>query len=149
MSVFWFPKEPKLRAKWTCLIPRQNLFVHDKTLSCEEHFTEQFIIRFDSVTRTDGSILTVPRKNLKLFPNAYPSIFPNIPLYLTSEPSRNARHPNRDDWKCQHVMNSSFSSGYLMTRSCPLMLSVKSVGCYSFWWFCKYLYCRCQMCHSS
>ena len=95
VSIFRFPKDPELRAKWIRLIPRENLFVHDKTVACEKHFAQQFIIRFDSVTRTDGSILTVPRKNPKLSPDAYPSIFPNIPSYLTSEPSRKRKAPEQ------------------------------------------------------
>jgi len=95
VSIFRFPKDPELRAKWIRLIPRENLLVHDKTVVCEKHFAQQFIIRFDRVTRTDGSILTVPRKNPKLSPDAYPSIFPNISSYLTSEPSRKRKAPEQ------------------------------------------------------
>ena len=56
VSVFRFPKDPELRAKWTRLIPWQNLVVNDKTIVCEKHFTPHFIIRVDSTTRLDGSV---------------------------------------------------------------------------------------------
>jgi len=93
VSVFRFPKDPELRAKWIRLIPRENLTVHDKTVVCEKHFAQHFILRVDSATRPDGSILTVPRKNPKLTADAYPTIFPNTPSYLTSEPSRKRKAP--------------------------------------------------------
>jgi len=47
----------------------------------------------DTATRPDGSILTVPRKNPKLAPDAYPTIFPNNPSYLSSEPTRKRKAP--------------------------------------------------------
>jgi len=95
VSVFRFPRDPELREKWIRLIPRENLLVHDKTVVCEKHFAQQFIIRVDTATRPDGSTLTVPRKNPKLSPDAYPSIFPNVPSYLTSEPSRKRKAPEQ------------------------------------------------------
>jgi len=67
--------------------------VHDKTVVCEKHFSEQFIIRVDSVTRDDGSVLSVPRQRPKLIADAYPSLFPNTPSYLSSEPARKRRTP--------------------------------------------------------
>ena len=120
VSVFRFPKDPELRAKWIRLIPRQNLLVHDKTVVCEKHFAQQFIIRFDSVTHTDGYILTVPQKNPKLSPDAYPSIFPNIPSYLTSESSRKRKVPEqrqlemsaRDDEQFQQWLSDDQISSF-------------------------------------
>jgi len=120
VSVFRFPKDPDLRAKWISLIPRENLEVH-KTIVCEKHFGQHFIIRVNTATRPNGSILTVPRKTPKLTPDAYPSIFPNIPSYLTSEPSKKRNAPEerlleisaRDEQQFQQWMSddqiSSFS----------------------------------------
>ena len=93
VSVFRFPKDPEMRAKWIRVIPRQDLVVHDKTVVCKKHFSEQFIIRVDSVTRDDGTVLSVPRKRLKLTADANPSLFPNTPSYLSSEPARKRRMP--------------------------------------------------------
>jgi len=83
----------EMRAKWIRVIPRQDLVVHDKTVVCKKHFSEQFIIRVDSVTRDDGTVLSVPRKRLKLTADANPSLFPNTPSYLSSEPARKRRMP--------------------------------------------------------
>jgi len=93
VSVFRFPKVAEVRAKWICQIPRANLEIHDKTVVCEKHFAPHFIIRVDTATRSDGTILTVPRKNTKLAPDAYPTIFPNTPSYLSLEPSRKRKAP--------------------------------------------------------
>ena len=80
-----FGFQKKMRAKWIRVIPRQDLVVHDKTVVGKKHFSEQFIIRVDSVTRDDVTVLSLPRQRLKLTADAYPSLFPNTPLYLTSE----------------------------------------------------------------
>ena len=75
------------------MVPRANLTVTDKTVVCEKHFAPGLIIRVDSVTRADGSILNVPRKIPKLVPTAYPSVFPNVPSYLSEEPAIKRKAP--------------------------------------------------------
>ena len=85
VSVFTFPADDELRAKWIKAIPRKDLQVTKQTVVCEKHFMDYMILRVDSITKTDGSILTAPRKIPKLSPDAYPSIFPNTPSYLTTE----------------------------------------------------------------
>jgi hypothetical protein len=79
VSVFKFPKKSAMRAKWMRMIPRDGLEVTDKTAVCEKHFVADCIVRFDSQTRADGSVLTVKRDIPKLTSDAYPSIFPNTP----------------------------------------------------------------------
>jgi len=54
----------------------------------------------DSATRLNGTVLTVPRKNPKLAPDAFPTIFPNSPSYLSSEPSRKRK---AFDKRCQEM----------------------------------------------
>ena len=58
---------------------------------CIKHLAEEFIIRIDTATRPDGSVLSVPRKIPKLAKDAYPSIFHNCPSYLSSEPPTKRR----------------------------------------------------------
>ncbi|GBO40670.1 hypothetical protein AVEN_59958-1 [Araneus ventricosus] len=48
-----------------------------------KYFSSQFIIKEDRVVRDDGSELVVARKIWKLTNDAYPSIFPNQPSYLS------------------------------------------------------------------
>jgi hypothetical protein len=85
VSVFHFPSDPQMRGKWLRMIPRDNLVVGDQTVVCEKHFMPDFIIRVDTAKRADGSIVTVPRKTPKLTVDAYPSISPNLPSYLSTE----------------------------------------------------------------
>src|SRR5688572_14034296 len=93
VSVFRFPSDPELCKKWLRMIPREGLEVCDKTVVCEKHFVPEFIIRVDTATRADGSILTVPRKNPKLAADAYPCLFPNNSSYLSSEPPKKRKSP--------------------------------------------------------
>ena len=94
VSVFTFPSDPELRSKWLRMIPRENLTVGAKTVVCEKHFAEQFIVRVDSVTRADGSVLSVRRKTPTLTKDAYPSIFPNLPAHLSEEPPAKRKTPD-------------------------------------------------------
>jgi hypothetical protein len=66
VSVFRFPDDPDLRAKWIRMIPRKDYPVTENTVVCEKHFAAEFIIRVDVVTRPDGSVITEPRKRPKL-----------------------------------------------------------------------------------
>jgi THAP domain len=94
VSVFKIPEDPDMRTKWTRMIPRENLCVNDRTVVCEKHFAPHFIIRVDTATRADGSILSVPRKIPKLAVDAYPSVFPNLPSYLSKEPAAKRKTPD-------------------------------------------------------
>lgn len=76
-------------------IPKEkfNVNYNRPTVVCEKHFADRFIVRVDSATRPDGSILTVPSSYPKLTDDAYPSLFPNTPFYLSSEPQVKRRKP--------------------------------------------------------
>ena len=94
VSVFKIPDDPDMRAKWMRMIPRDNLIVNERTVVCEKHFVSHFIIRVDTSARADGSILSVPRKIPKLAVDAYPSVFPNLPSYLSEEPAVKRKTPD-------------------------------------------------------
>jgi hypothetical protein len=83
VSVFKFPDDPELRAKWLRMIPRQDYSITKNTVVCEKHFADEFIVKVDIVTRPDGTVLREPRKRPKLAKDAYPSIFPQTPSYLS------------------------------------------------------------------
>ena len=53
-------------AKWIRMIPREGLVVVPKTVVCEKHFADQFVVRYDSAVRPDGTVLTVRRGTPKL-----------------------------------------------------------------------------------
>jgi hypothetical protein len=69
VSAFLFPKDETLKAKWLNAIPRSDWTPSKHSVVCCLHFPETDIIR--DITET----------NLK--PNVVPSIFPNLPKYLS------------------------------------------------------------------
>lgn len=77
VPVFTFPADTAKREKWLKAIRRSHFVPSKRTVVCIRHFDNRFIIREDSVTRPDGTILTVKRHRLKLNPDAVPSIFFN------------------------------------------------------------------------
>jgi hypothetical protein len=60
-------------------IPREGLTVTKNTVICRRHFEDQFVITEDFV----GG-MCVKRDRPKLTEDAYPSIFPNVPDYLST-----------------------------------------------------------------
>jgi hypothetical protein len=90
------------------MIPRDNLQISESTVVCEKHFAPDFIIRIDTATRPDGSVLTVPRKNPKLAADAYPTNFPNLPSYLSQPPpvNRKTTDDRREQLFCLFAMSS-------------------------------------------
>lgn len=80
VSIFGFPKDPNLRENWLRLIHQ----VSESSRICRKHFSEEFIIREDVITRPDGTILRVAREKVKLLEDAYPTTFENQPSYLST-----------------------------------------------------------------
>jgi hypothetical protein len=96
LSVFHFPTDVALRDKWYKSIPRNPEEYKNNNgppVVCEKHFATDFILREDKVTPPDGTVLSVLRKRPKLIENAYPTIFPNTPSYLSTEPPRKRKPP--------------------------------------------------------
>jgi len=52
---------------------------------CEKHFEETYISRYFETEMPDGSIHKIKRGKLLLKSNAIPSIFPDLPQYLTKK----------------------------------------------------------------
>lgn len=94
VSVFKFPTDPERKQLWLDKIPRADFVPSKRSVVCAKHFSDQFIIKVDSVTRPDGSVLSVERKIPKLSKDAYPSKFPNCPTYLSSEPPPKRKKPD-------------------------------------------------------
>jgi len=82
VSVFTFPKDENLKTQWLRNIPRKAWSPSKYSVVCAKHFVENDIIKEDDYRLPDGSRQKVPTKTrLKL--NAVPSIFPNLPHYLS------------------------------------------------------------------
>lgn len=84
VSVFSFPKDPCKAGQWLKAIHRSDYKLRKSSRVCIKHFDERFIVREDSVKRPDGSVLTVKRSQLKLTKDAIPTLFPNLPKYLST-----------------------------------------------------------------
>lgn len=52
---------------------------------CEKHFDETYLNRYFETKLPDGSINQIKRDRIKLKNNAIPSIFPDLPQYLTKK----------------------------------------------------------------
>ena len=117
VSVFLFPfNEPERMKLWMRNIPRKNQNPTKYVGVCERHFQKHFIVTHDSVTRDDGSVLTVERDRKKLTADAYPSIFDKCPSYLSEEPidtprktpaEREAEIQQRDQETFEHFVDVS------------------------------------------
>ncbi|GIY58853.1 THAP-type domain-containing protein [Caerostris extrusa] len=95
ISCFQFPKEEGRRNLWLKKINRKDYSPSSKNAVCIKHFSEKFVITEDHAVRDDGSVLTVKRIYPKLTPDAYPSIFPNQPAYLSSDPVSKRKTPSQ------------------------------------------------------
>ena len=144
MSVLKFPKDIEMRKRWERLIPRENLIINANTIVCEKHFSPQFIIRIDSITRDDGTILSVPRTNPKLTADAIPIYFPNTVSYLSSEPPTKRKNPdnrraemyahdddNFNDWLAADGINSfnDFKDKYIKKYSSWILVKTGEFIC--------------------
>ncbi|GBL77096.1 hypothetical protein AVEN_12738-1 [Araneus ventricosus] len=87
VSSFTFPKDATRKNQWVKSINRADFIPSSTAVVCIKYFSLQFIIKEDHIVRDNGSELVVPRKIPKLTNDAYPSIFPNQPSYLSHKPS--------------------------------------------------------------
>jgi len=94
VTVFRFPVDECNRTKWIRSIPRQDFTPTKDAVVCIKHFVPEFVVSEDRVQRADGSVLCVPRTNPKLSVDAYPSVFHNLPMYLSSEPPKKRKTPD-------------------------------------------------------
>jgi len=101
--------------------------VTEHTVVCEKHFSPTFIVRVDSVTRGDGSVLSVPRKIPKLTVDAYPSFFlTRRHIYLRCL-QRSDKHLILVVRKLMFEMNCTFKTGCRMIRYVTSMDNLKSL----------------------
>lgn len=83
ISMFSFPKSEEAKRKWLRAIPRDNWSPSQYSTVCAKHFCDSEIIKVERHFNSDGTYQDVPLKNPKLLESAIPSIFPNLPKYLS------------------------------------------------------------------
>ena len=94
---FSYPKDPVLKSKWLKNVPRNDYEPSKYAVVCERHFDPSDIIRFDSVKRNDGTILTCERQRLKLKDDAVPIIFPGCPEHLNKKPDKKGTNLDKQE----------------------------------------------------
>jgi THAP domain len=84
--VFRFPKDAERKQQWLRKIPQELLAdeVTDAMVVCERHFEPRFILREYVHRHPDGTTFTSPRDLPVLDAEAVPTIFPNLPSYLST-----------------------------------------------------------------
>ena len=80
---FSVPKDDARRLLWSRKIPRQGVLT-SKHYLCDIHFDERYIVKTHDVT-VNGETTRVPRGKWDLTLDAVPTIFPNLPHYLSTE----------------------------------------------------------------
>ena len=87
ISLFRFPKNESLKAKWIKIIPRENWTWTDSHRVCANHFHEE---DFETESTDHRASRKANRditelKQARLKPNAIPRIFMGLPKYLSKE----------------------------------------------------------------
>ena len=95
VTIFSFPKDSTRAQTWLRAIHRSDYKVNKSSRVCIKHFDERYIVREDSVTRPDGSVLTVKRDQLKLSNDAIPTLFENLPTYLSKVLPQDRKDPKQ------------------------------------------------------
>lgn len=90
VSTFFFPKDEKRKKLWIKKINRANFVPNSTSSVCIVHFHNSFIIK-KPADNSKKKVKTRPT----LTKDAYPSIFPNQPKYLSSIPASNVHDPKR------------------------------------------------------
>ncbi len=95
ISVYKFPTDSKRLDLWMRKIPRENLTITKNSRVCLKHFEERFIVRNFVYRGKDGQMRTDPRDIPVLTEDAYPSIFPDLPQYLTEKLPAQRKDPDK------------------------------------------------------
>ncbi|XP_075742354.1 uncharacterized protein LOC142817930 isoform X2 [Rhipicephalus microplus] len=82
VSLFRAPTCSVLFDKWIRAIPRADKQLDENSAVCEKHFDPRFVVRTFK-HRINGEDVYMPRAVPTLTNDAVPTIFPNLPKYLT------------------------------------------------------------------
>ncbi|KAK8775731.1 hypothetical protein V5799_030923 [Amblyomma americanum] len=69
-------------AKWSRAIPRADKALEENSAVCERHFDSRFIVR-DFKHIINGAEVLIPRSIPALSEDAVPTVFPNLPKYIS------------------------------------------------------------------
>ncbi|KAL4099002.1 hypothetical protein QTP88_023505 [Uroleucon formosanum] len=85
-TLFKAPKDPKILTQWVKVIPRSDRNLRSGIdCVCEKHFAETSLIKYFETKMVDGSIQKIERDRILLKENSVPSLFLDLPCYLSSK----------------------------------------------------------------
>ena len=114
ISFYKFPTDSIRRDIWLRKIPREKFCVTSYTRVCSLHFSSDMFVSLstDSKKRrktSDGEIAILQRPRLK--DDACPTIFPNLPSYLSTPMSRlDTSHAETRRIKCNEQIQAKYES---------------------------------------
>uniref|UniRef100_A0A1B6E8J1 THAP-type domain-containing protein n=1 Tax=Clastoptera arizonana TaxID=38151 RepID=A0A1B6E8J1_9HEMI len=103
VNIFLFPKDALTAQTWLRAIHRDDYELSANSCVCIKHFCERYIIRKDSITRPDGTVVTVKRDRLKLRDDAIPTIFENLPHYIIKDLPPERKDPDERRTKVEKL----------------------------------------------
>ena len=123
VSCYEFPDELTDNARykvWKKKLWRKNCVVTGCSRVCLKHFEERFIIRTFEFVDRDRIHRSEPRERPKLTDDAIPTLFDNLPSYLstplppvrTQPDARRAAIDQRDDAQLQEFLDGDVIGGY-------------------------------------
>jgi len=93
-SLFMPPRDTATLMKWRRAIPRADRELTSRDRVCSKHF-EVHAIETTYKIRIGDRVEELERGKAKLVPGAVPSLFPNLPKYLSKQPTRKRKQRNR------------------------------------------------------
>jgi len=108
ISVFRFPADESRRQQSLRRIPRANLNVTKRTVICQRHFEKRFVMTEDKIV-VNGVETVIPRERPRLTDDAVPTIFHNVPGYLSTPLPPKRRTPDDRHQEMQQRLNDSFT----------------------------------------
>jgi hypothetical protein len=102
-------------------IPRKDKVLSSTDTVCELHFEKHFLIEKDVITLPDGKVVEMARDRKALQTSAVPTIFPNLPKYLTKKQFHRKSPKKRIGTGTRCMTNSSCSLEDLKQRLTPLV----------------------------
>ena len=95
ITVFRFPNDVEQRNLWLRKIPRKDWIPGPSARVCELHFDQKFVSKELEYIDAKGNKKMFPRTHPILLPGAVPTIFQNVPKYLSSTPNRERSDPEK------------------------------------------------------
>lgn len=105
ITTFSFPKDDTLRNKWLRAIPRENWTPSKATVVCVLHFEDRYVITHQDYKNYDGVMQKLLLRCPRLAVDAVPTIFPNLPAYLSKQapPERKTPDERRTEMLNRHA----------------------------------------------